>query len=316
VVDAGSFAAAAKSLGQTRAAVSKQIAALEERIGAQLLNRTTRSMHLTEIGSEFYARCARIAEEALEAERAVASLQGAPRGLLRIAAPLTFGRRYLAPLVAPFLEAHPDISIDLVLDDAPADVAHEGFDLAIRIAPRTDSSLMARRLADSAHVVCGTPVYFERHGVPELPDALRSHRCLLYSSLPTPRLWRFRDGKTVRVKGPFQVNHGESLRRAVVDGLGVAYLPRFIVGDDLDDGRLRPVLEDWAWSAQKVFAVAPRNRNLTPKVRAFLEMLEGHFRPVPPWERQVARSEAQPSEAHQEVARSEAQPSEAHQAGR
>lgn len=285
VVDAGSFAAAAKGLGQTRAAVSKQIASLEERIGAQLLNRTTRSMHLTEIGAEFYARCARIAEEAEEAERAVASLQGAPRGLLRISAPLTFGRRYLAPLVAPFLEAHPDIAIDLVLDDEPPDVAREGFDVGIRIAPRPDSSLTAHRLADSPHVVCGTPAYFARQGLPTTPDDLREHRCLLYASLPTPRLWRFRDGKSVRVSGPFTVNHGESLRQAAVDGLGVAYLPRFIVGDDLEAGRLQPVLEDFATSSQKVFAVMPRNRNLTPKVRAFVEMLEAHFHPTPPWER-------------------------------
>src|SRR5215470_18752877 len=250
VVDAGSFAAAAKMLGQTRAAVSKQIAALEDRIGAQLLHRTTRSMHLTEIGAEFYARCARIAQEAEEAERAVASLQGAPRGLLRIAAPLTFGRRYLAPLVAPFLDAHPEIAIDLVLEDKLADDTRDAFDVAIRIAPRTDSSLSARRLADSAHVVCGTPDYFEREGVPETPDDLRHHRCLIYSALPMPRL---------------------------------------IVGDDLEAGRLCAVLEDWAWSAQKVWAVVPRHRILTPKVRAFLDMLEAHFTPVPPWELQGGR---------------------------
>jgi len=285
VVDAGSFAAAAKALGQTRAAVSKQIAALENRVGAQLLQRTTRSMHLTEIGAEFYARCARIAQEAEEAERAVATLQGAPRGLLRIAAPLTFGRRYLAPLVAPFLGAYPEIAIDLVLDDKLAGEAHDAFDVAIRIASRADSSLSARRLADSAHVVCGTPDYFAREGVPESPDDLRHHHCLIYSALPTPRLWRFRDRKTVGVKGPFSVNPGESLRRALVDGLGVAYLPRFIVGDDLEAGRLQAVLEDWAWSAQKVFAVVPRHRILTPKVRAFLELLEAHFSPQPPWER-------------------------------
>jgi DNA-binding transcriptional LysR family regulator len=304
VVDAGSFAAAAKSLGQPRAAESTQTPALEERIGAQLLNRTTRSRHLTEIGSEFYTRCARIAEEAEEAERAVASLQGAPRGLLRIAAPLTFGRRYLAPLVAPFLEGHPEISIDLVLDDEPADVAREGFDLAIRIAPRADSSLTAHRLADSAHVVCGTPGYFERAGVPASPDALRDHRCLLYSSLPTPRLWRFRDGKSVRLSGAFSVNHGESLRQAAVDGLGVAYLPRFIVGDDLEAGRLVAVLEDYAWSSQKVFAVTPRHRNLTPKVRAFLAMIEAHFTPLPPWERKAATGAARRRGAGRERPRS------------
>ena len=288
VVEAGSFAAAAKSLGQTRAAVSKQIASLEEHIGAQLLNRTTRSMHLTEIGSDFYARCARIAEEAEEAERAVASLQGEPRGRLRLCAPLTFGRRYLAPLVAPFLESHPEISIDLVLEDEPVDLAQEGFDLAIRIAARGDSSLTSHYLADSPHVVCGTPAYFDAKGVPTAPEHLRQHRCLLYSSLPTPRLWRFRDGRSVRVNGTFQVNHGESLRRAVVDGAGVAYLPRFIVGEDLESGVLRSVLDDWSWSAQKVYAVVPRHRNLTPKVRAFLEVLEAHFRPNAPWERDAA----------------------------
>lgn len=284
VVEAGSFAAAARDLGLTRAAVSKQIAALEERIGAQLLNRTTRSMHLTEIGAEFYARCARIAEEAEEAERAVASLQGEPRGVLRISAPSTFGRRYLAPLVAPFLEDHPEISIELVLDDSHPAPAAEGFDLAIRIAARIDSSAEARLLAESAHVVCGTPDYFAAHGVPERPEDLRRHRCLLYGALPTPRVWRFRDGKTVRVSGPFQVNHGEALRRALLDGLGVAYLPRFIAGEDLESGALRAVLEDWAWSNQRIFAVLPRHRTLTPKVRAFLDRLEEHFQPRPPWD--------------------------------
>ncbi|MEM7408931.1 MAG: LysR family transcriptional regulator [Myxococcota bacterium] len=288
VVEAGSFAAAAKALGQTRAAVSKQIASLEERIGAQLLNRTTRSMHLTEIGAEFYARCARIAEEAAEAERAVASLQGAPRGRLRLRAPLTFGRRYLTPLVTPFLERHPEITIDLVLDDEPVDLAQEGFDLAIRIAARGDSSLTSHFLADSPHVVCGTPGYFETAGVPTAPEHLREHRCLLYSSLPTPRLWRFQNGRSVRVTGAFQVNHGEALRRAVLDGAGLAYLPRFIVGEDLDSGALHSVLDDWSWSSQKVYAVVPRHRNLTPKVRAFLEALEQYFHPTAPWERDAA----------------------------
>lgn len=287
VVEAGSFAAAARQLGLTRAAVSKQVASLEERIGAQLLNRTTRSMHLTEIGAAFYERCARIAEEAEEAERAVASLQGAPRGVLRIAAPSTFGRRYVAPLVAPFLADHPEIQIDLVLDDAQGAPAPEGFDLAVRIAARVESSAEARHLADSAHVVCATPAYLERAGTPEAPEDLRGHPCLLYGSLPTPRIWRFRDGRTVRVSGPFQVNHGEALRRALLDGLGVAYLPRFIAGEDLERGALREVLAGHAWSNQKVFAVLPRQRTVTPKVRAFLERLEAHFRPVPPWERRT-----------------------------
>ncbi|MDH3520002.1 MAG: LysR family transcriptional regulator [Myxococcales bacterium] len=284
VVEAGSFAAAAKTLGQTRAAVSKQIGSLEERIGAQLLNRTTRTMHLTEIGAEFYARCARVAEETEEAERAVASLQGAPRGALRIAAPVTFGRRYLAPLVAPFVARHPDVTIDLCLRDAPTDIVEEGFDLAVRIAPRADAALVSRCLAESRHVVCGAPDYFARRGIPSAPEDLRSHNCLVYSSLPMPRLWRFQRGKSVRVKGSFAVNHGESLRQAVVDGLGLAYMPTFIVGRDLLEGRLVTALDAWVQSNQKVFAMYPHNRNLAPKVRVFVEFLTERFQPSPPWE--------------------------------
>jgi DNA-binding transcriptional LysR family regulator len=283
VVEAGSFAAAAKALGQTRAAVSKQIAALEERVGAQLLQRTTRSMQLTEIGAEFYARCARIAEEAAEAERAVASLQGAPRGLLRVVAPITFGLRHLAPLVAPFLAAHPEIRLELSLSDAPPDWSADRVDAAVRIAPRADSGHVAHLLAASPHAVVAAPAYFAEHGVPRTPDELREHACLLYSSLPTPSLWRFRRGRTIRVTGRLSVNHGETLRRAVLDGAGIAYMPRFIIGEDVAAGRLATALDDHVWSAQKIFLVHPRGRNLAPKLRAFVDFVVPRFQPAP-WE--------------------------------
>jgi len=284
VVEAGSFAAAAKELGQTRAAVSKQIAALEERVGAQLLQRTTRSMQLTEIGSELYARCARIAEEAAEAERAIASLQGAPRGLLRVVAPVTFGMRHLAPLVAPFLAAHPEIRLDLVLSDDAPDWSTDRVDVAVRIAPRADAGLVAHALAPSPHVVVASPAYFAARGVPKQPEDLRTHACLLYSSLPTPSLWRFRGGRTIRVQGLLSVNHGETLRSAVQGGAGIAYMPRFIVGEDVAAGRLRTALDDWVHSAQRIFLVHPRGRNLAPKLRAFVEFALARFQPVPPWE--------------------------------
>lgn len=282
VVEAGSFAEAARALGQTRAAVSKQIGVLEERIGAQLLQRTTRRMHLTEIGQEFYARCARIAAEVEEAERTVASLQGAVRGTLRIAAPVTFGRRYLSSVVSGFLEEHPEVRVELVLSDTPRSLESEGFDVSIRVAARPDSGETARVLAPSPHVVCGAPAYFEQVGTPTRPDDLRDHDCLLYSSLPTPALWRFRGGKTVRVRGRFAVNHGESLRQAAIDGLGIGYMPTFVVGEDLEAGRLVSVLEDHAHSVQKVWAVHPRSENLAPKVRAFIDFLVGHFEAAPP----------------------------------
>jgi len=283
VVEAGSFAAAAKALGQTRAAVSKQIAALEERVGAQLLQRTTRSMQLTEIGAELYGRCARIAEEAAEAERAVASLQGAPRGLLRVVAPITFGLRHLAPLIAPFLAAQPEIQLELTLSDAPPDWSTDRVDVAVRIAPRAESGHVAVLLAPSPHVVVAAPEYFARRGVPQRPEDLREHDCVLYSSLPTPSLWRFRRGRTIRVAGRLSVNHGETLRRAVLDGAGVAYMPRFIVGEDVAAGRLQTALDDFVQSAQRIFLVHPRGRNLAPKLRAFVEFVTARFQP-PPWE--------------------------------
>jgi len=284
VVEAGSFAEAARALGQTRAAVSKQIGALEERIGAQLLQRTTRQMHLTEIGEEFYARCARIAAEVDEAERAVASLQGGVRGTLRIAAPVTFGLRYVAPLVSAFLDEYPELQLDLVLSDIPSSLESEGFDALIRVAARAEPGEVARCLAPSRHVVCGAPEYFAAHGIPERPEELLSHHCLLYSSLEAPSIWRFRGGKTVRVRGRFAVNHGETLRRAVLDGVGVAYMPTFIVGEDVAAGRLQCVLDADAYSVQKVWVVHRGSRNLAPKVRAFMDYLGSRFEGGPPWE--------------------------------
>ena len=293
VVEAGSFAAAAKELGQTRAAVSKQIAALEERVGAQLLQRTTRSMQLTEIGAELYARCARIAEEAAEAERAIASLQGAPRGLLRVVAPVTFGLRHLAPLVAPFLAAQPEIRARSrrSRDAAPDWSTRPRGRRAAHRAARRRRSTSRIWLAPSPHVVVASPAYFARRGEPQQPEALRGHACLLYSSLPTPSLWRFRRGRTIRVSGRLSVNHGETLRRAVLDGAGIAYMPRFIVGEDLAAGALQSVLDDHAWSAQRIFLVHPRGRNLAPKLRAFVDFVLARFQP-PPWETRRQRSES------------------------
>jgi DNA-binding transcriptional LysR family regulator len=286
VVETGSFSAAARSLGQSRAAVSKQIASLERSIGAQLLSRTTRSMSLTEVGRQLYARCARIAQEVEDAERDVASLQGAARGRLRVAAPVTFGHRWVAPRLSLFLEHYPEISLDLRLGDRPPDVVEEGFDVAIRIAAQADASLAARRLVPSHHVVCAAPAYLTRRGRPASPDELRDHSCLLYGNLETPSLWRFRGGKSVRVSGSFCVDHGESLRQAVLDGLGIAYVPTFLVGPDVAAGQLEVLLPEHAESRQKIYAVWPRSRSLTPKVRAFVDFLVAELRPVPPWERQ------------------------------
>lgn len=284
VVEAGSFAGAAAAAGLTRAAVSRQIAGLEQRLDAQLLHRTTRRMRLTEVGREYYKHCARIAEFVESAELEVASMQADPIGLLRIAAPVTFGRRYLAPLIAPFAARFPQVRVDISLSDTAPDWISDGFDIGIQVTARPDSSLVAHVLADSPMVVCAAPAYFERFGQPLTPADLTGHNCLVYSALETPRLWRFRQDETIRVSGNFSVNHGETLLAATLDGLGVAYMPTFIAGAYLADGQLEAVLQDRVRSNQRIYALHPRNRNLAPKVQAFLQYVVGSFQPAPPWE--------------------------------
>jgi len=283
VVEAGSFAGAAAELGQTRAAVSRQIASLEQRLGAQLLHRTTRRMRLTDVGREYYKHCTRISEQVESADREVASMLEEPLGWLRVAAPVTFGRRYLAPLIGPFTRRYPKVRVDLVLSDATPDLITSGFDIGFQVTTRPDSSLTAYALARSEMVVCATPDYFERCGRPASPAELSGHNCLVYSKLETPRLWRFRSNQTIRVDGNFAVNHGEALLAATLEGTGIAYMPTFIAGPYLANGQLVSILERFTRSNQQVFALHPSNRNLVPKVQAFVEFVVAAFRPHAPW---------------------------------
>ena len=287
VVDARSFTAAAAALGLSKSAVSKQVARLEDRLGARLLNRTTRRLSLTEVGAAFYERCARILAEVEDAELAVGRLQDAPRGTLRINAPMSFGQLHLAPAVADFLNGHPGLAIDLTLNDRIVDLVEEGYDVAIRISRLADSSLIARRLVPSRRVVCGSPAYFERHGVPRHPADLRRHNCLLYSYLPTAEEWQFigPDGPAaVRVSGTLRANNGDALEAAMLAGLGVALQPTFIAGRDLQAGRLVAVMPDYVDDSASVYAVYPHSRHLSAKVRAFIDFLAARFCPAPPWD--------------------------------
>jgi DNA-binding transcriptional LysR family regulator len=287
VVEARSFTAAAAALDLSKSAVSKQVARLEDRLGARLLNRTTRRLSLTEVGAAFYERCARILAEVEDAELAVGRLQDAPRGTLRINAPMSFGQLHLAPAVADFLNGHPGLAIDLTLNDRIVDLVEEGYDVAIRISRLADSSLIARRLVPSRRVVCGSPAYFERHGVPRHPADLRRHNCLLYSYLPSAEEWRFigPDGPAaVRVSGTLRANNGDALEAAMLTGLGVALQPTFIAGRDLQAGRLVAVMPDYVDESASVYAVYPHSRHLSAKVRAFIDFLAARFCPAPPWD--------------------------------
>jgi len=287
VVEARSFTAAAAELGMSKSAVSKQITRLEDRLGARLLNRTTRRLSLTETGAAFYDRCARVVAEAQQAELAVTHLQSEPRGTLRVNAPMTFGHLHIAPAIPDFLARYPELRVDMTMNDRFVDLIDEGFDVAIRIAQLTDSSLIARRLAPDRRILCGSPAYFAKHGEPRTPDDFARHNCLSYAYVSDTDQWQFIDGEGTRsipVRGNLRANNGDAIRQALLASLGVAILPSFMVGADVQAGRLKEVLSDYLPNRASVYAVYPHSRHLTAKVRVFVDFLADRFGPNPYWD--------------------------------
>jgi len=295
VVAAGSFAGAARALGLSVAAVSKQVRALEDRLGVRLLQRTTRQVRLTDAGQRFTEQCQRILADLEDAEREVAARQATPRGRVRVSAPMSFGERHLGPVVSAFLATHPDVEIDLVLDDRFVDLLAEGFDVAVRIAELRDSSLVGRRLCASRRVLCAAPAYLTRHGTPATPDELPAHRCIGYAYMASGCDWPFRtpDGRRpVRVHGPVMSNNGDVLRVLALDGCGIALLPTFLVADDLRAERLREVLPDQLDGDPAVWVLQPTRRHVPLAVRAFVDVLVARFAGVAPWDRPARRRSA------------------------
>jgi DNA-binding transcriptional LysR family regulator len=290
VVESGSFSTAAEKLGLSRAAVSKSVSRLEERLGARLLHRTTRRLSVTEAGRALFSRGREALATIEDAQLEVGRLQGEPRGTLRVSGPIFFGVRYVAPVLAEFLARYPAIEAEVELDDRVVDIVEEGFDVAIRIAELQDSSLVSRCLARCRHVVCASPEYWQRHGKPVQPEDLAGHNCFIYSYGSSQRAWRFlgRDGREVAVPvgGRLRFNNTEMARLAAVRGLGVILLPTFYVGDDIREGRLLPVLEDYRIAREvSVYAVYPAREHLPPKVRVFVDLLAERFGPEPYWDR-------------------------------
>ena len=287
VVDAHSFTLAAERLGVSKSAVSRRMTELENRLGARLLNRTTRRLSLTEVGQAFYERCTRIVADVEEAERAVADLHAQPRGTLKINAPMSFGMMHIAPAIADFLGRHPGLEIDMDLNDRYIDLIEEGYDVAVRIGKLRDSSLVARKLAPNRRVVVASSAYLKAHGRPLHPDDLTQHNCLIYTNAPLAGQWQFRiDGedRAVKVSGCLRVNNGEVLREAAIAGQGITILPTFIIGEQIARGLLEVVLTEFISSDSAVHAVYPHSRHLSPKVRAFVDFLAGRFGPVPYWD--------------------------------
>ncbi len=287
VVDSKSFTTAAERLNLSKSVISRRISALENRLGARLLNRTTRTLSLTEVGQAFYDRCTRILSDLDEAERAVVDLHAAPRGRLRVNAPLSFGLLHLAPATAAFMQRFPAIDVAIDLNDRYVDLIDEGYDVAVRIGRLRDSSLVARRLAPNRLVLCASPAYLEKHGVPTAPEELAQHNCLLYTNLTTPEQWQFRiDGavRSVRVSGNLRANNGDILLAAAIAGHGVVALPSFICGKALASGALQAVPIKGYGLESAVYAVYPQNRHLSSKVRAFVTFLATRFGPEPYWD--------------------------------
>jgi DNA-binding transcriptional LysR family regulator len=291
VVEAGGFSAAARELGLSKGSVSKRVARLEDRLGVRLLNRTTRRLSLSEAGEAFYSGCRRMVSEAEAAERAVTHLASAPRGTLRVNAPMSFGQQHLAPALTAFLERYPELAVDLALDDREVNLVQDGFDVGVRIMALRDSSLIARRLAPSRALICAAPAYLAAHGAPARPEDLTRHACLLYSYQSDPGVWTLRgaDGeRRVRVNGRLRANNGEALREAAIAGFGFVLMPSFIVGPEVRQGRLAPVLRDWtAGDPVGIHAIYPAGRNLSPKVRVFVDFLAERFGPEPYWDREL-----------------------------
>ncbi len=279
-VELGSLRAAAKALGMSAPMAGRHLRTLEERLGAKLLVRTTRRQSLTEPGRQYLAACTQILEQVRQAETGAQALQGAPRGKLRITAPLNLGSMLVAPLVAEFLALHPEIQIELVLGDRLSDLVDEGFDLAVRVGRLADSSLVARRLSDHGWRICGSPAYLARHGTPRRPGDLERHELLHFSS------WTRRDGGArLGVRGPtprLVSNNGQALRMAALRGFGLIFQPEVLLDDDIAAGRLVSLLERHLPPPSPVHLLYPRDRQALPKLTRVVEFLRERLAPAGP----------------------------------
>lgn len=282
VVDHGGFTGAAERMGISKSAVSKNVAALENRLGARLLNRTTRRVGPTEIGLNYYERAKKVLSDAGAADEMVTAMQSSPRGELKISMPVSFGQRFMAGAISEFLAQHPDVSIDTRLNDSFVDLIADGYDLAVRIGTLPDSSLRARKVASTRPMIVASPEYLKAYGRPKKLDDLSGHMLLYYSVLSSGHYWKLlsKSGEERLIKsgGRLSANNGDVLKDAAVNGLGIAVLPCFFLKDDLDSGSLVPILEEFTQPELGIYVVYPPGLYIQPKTRAFIDYLSAYFK--------------------------------------
>ena len=286
VVETGSFARAADRLDVSVSSVSRHVSDLEAHLGARLLNRTTRSLSLTEAGRAFHERCVQLLADLEEAEASAGAGAAVPHGTLRLTCGVSFGTHYLAAAIAEFTARYSDMRFDVELSDRTVDLVDEGFDVAVRIGAVGGQNLVARRVGGTRFVCCAAPDYLARYGEPRTPDDLAQHQCLVYEYAPQRDMWPFVDaggrGYSVRIGGPLRANNGAFLAALALAGRGITYEPDFIVGPDVRAGRLFPILREFAPPASAIHVVYPSRRHLSAKVRAFADFVIERFR-EPAW---------------------------------
>jgi DNA-binding transcriptional LysR family regulator len=278
VVDAGSFSGGGQAIGLTRSAVGKAVTRLETRLGVRLLYRTTRKMSVTDDGRVFYEHCSRVVSLLEETEASVGQKSAIPTGLLRLTVPEGFGRTHVLPSLQRYMEEWPDLQVDVNFSDRIADMVEDGFDLAVRIGTSgTDTRLISRVVAEHKSIICASPAYLDRRGRAEIPDDLASHDCLSFKSGSSKQPWRLReiDGtwSTVGGRGRLRLDSGEAIRDAAIAGMGVAYLPSFLVKEAIADRRLEPVLTAFETQTIPIIVVYPSKRYLSAKVRRFIDLM-------------------------------------------
>ena len=281
VVRAGSFVGAADKLGLAASVVSKHVAKLEKDLGVRLLNRSTRSLSVTEAGQAFFAHCARIVEEVVQSEQAVAQLQSEPQGHLRITTMTSISSSLLAPMIPGFFARYPKLELEIVASDHIVDITQEGFDLALRITDEPAPHLVARKLATVRFLVCGSPDYFRRCGKPQSLDELQQHVCLNYAGSLT-RQWQFwhaGERVSVTVNSPLQINNVDALRQVAQDGVGLALLPVYSIAKELETGSLECALPEYrGFGEATLYAVYQQNRYGSPKLKAFVDYVQDYVR--------------------------------------